>query len=81
MHREELMNGKGTGLTWNSALTFGDPEDMKRNITEKGYYIYSLPIAQQSQADREDRLAPVVQLALKYSGAIHKSDLLGFIER
>jgi len=71
----------GTGLTWNSAERFGDPEDFDRNIDENGYYIYSLPIAQQSQADREDRLAPVVQIALKFAGSIHSSDLIGIINR
>jgi len=71
----------GTGLVWNSAERFGDPEDFDRNIDELGYYIYSLPIAQQSQADREDRIAPVCQLAMKFSGALHSSDLVGVIER
>ena len=71
----------GTGLVWNSAERFGDPEDFDRNIDENGYYIYSLPIAQQSQADREDRISPVVQIAMKFAGALHSSDLLGVIER
>jgi hypothetical protein len=71
----------GTGLIWNSAERFGDPEDFDRNIDELGYYIYSLPIAQQSQADREGRIAPVCQLAMKFAGSIHSSDLLGIIER
>lgn len=71
----------GVGLEWNSAIPFGDPEDFKRNIREHGYYIYSIPIAQQSQTDREARKAPLVQIAIKFSGAIHSSDVLVNIER
>lgn len=71
----------GTGLAWNSSERFGDPEDFDRNIKEQGYYIYSLPIAQQAQIDRTARKAPVVQIAMKYSGAIHHSDVIGVIER
>lgn len=71
----------GVGLEWNSAIPFGDPEDFKRNIREHGYYIYSIPISQQSQTDREARKAPLVQIAIKFAGAIHSSDVLVNIER
>lgn len=71
----------GVGLEWNSAIPFGDPEDFKRNIREYGYYIYSIPISQQSQTERETRKAPLVQIAIKFSGAIHSSDVLVTIER
>lgn len=69
------------GLTWNSAETFGNPEDLRRNITDVGYYIYSQPIAQQLQAQREARIAPLVQIAIKLAGAIHSSDVLVVIQR
>lgn len=71
----------GTGLTWNSAETFGNPEDLKRNVTDFGYYQYSLPIAQQAQPDREDRKAPLVQIAVKFAGAIHSSSVIVTIEK
>lgn len=67
--------------TWNTAIPFGDPEDFKRNIEEKGYYIYSIPVAQQSQTEREARKAPIVQIALKRSGAFHFSDVIITVER
>lgn len=67
--------------TWNTAIPFGDPEDFARNIAEKGYYIYSIPVAQQSQTEREARKAPVVQIALKRSGAFHFSDVIINVER
>lgn len=67
--------------TWNTPIPFGDPEDFARNIEEKGYYIYSIPISQQSQTEREQRKAPVVQIALKRSGAFHSSEVIINVER
>lgn len=62
--------------TWNSATTFGpSPDDHRRNITESGFFIYSAPIADQSQVDRTARIAPLVQIAAKEAGAIHSSDV------
>lgn len=76
-----ITNGAIAPGTWNTAIPFGDPEDFKRNIEETGYYIYSIPISQQSQTDREARKSPVVQIAVKCSGAIHFSDVIVTIER
>lgn len=79
--RQYVTNGfLGTGLVWNGAEKFGNVEDFDRNITEQGFYIYSLPIAQQSQADREDRIAPLIQLAGKSAGAIHFLNINGILE-
>lgn len=74
-------NGSFAPGTWNSAIPFGDPEDFARNIEETGIYIYSIPISQQSQSDREARQAPLIQIAVKGSGAIHFSDVQVTIER
>ena len=71
----------GEGLKWNDSIPFGDPEEFQRNIAERGYYIYSLPIAQQSQSEREARIAPVVQIAIKLSSAIHSSNVIVQIQR
>lgn len=71
----------GTGLKWNNSIPFGDPEDFQRNIQENGYYIYSLPIALQSQSEREQRIAPLIQIAVKLSGAIHSSEVIVQIQR
>jgi len=65
-----------SGLTRTSATTFGNPDDLKRNITDAGYFIYSQAITQQSAADRAARKAPLVQIAIKQAGAIHKSDVI-----
>lgn len=78
---QAIRNGVGGAGKWNSTVPFGDAEDFMRNIEEKGYYIYSIPVAQQSQTDREARIAPVIQIAMKFSGAIHKSDVIVTIER
>lgn len=76
-----VINGYiGVGLQWNSSETFGDPEDFRRNITENGYYCYSQPISQQIQSERETRIAPLVQIAVKEAGAIQKSDVIVIVE-
>lgn len=66
--------------TWNDPTTFGKPEDHIRNIEEFGYYIFSAPVADQSQAQRSTRVAPLVQIAGKESGALHSSDVAVLIE-
>ena len=66
--------------TWNAVDTIGNPEDMRRNILETGYYIFSFPIATQAQAERASRIAPVIQFAAKESGAIHSGDVIFTIE-
>lgn len=76
-----IQNGATAGGAWNGPIPFGDPEDFKRNIEEKGYYIYSIPISQQSQTDREARKAPVVQIAVKRSGAFHFSEVIINVQR
>ncbi|WP_414148257.1 DUF3383 family protein [Erwinia sp. BNK-24-b] len=41
----------------------------------KGYYAYAQPLAQQAQADREARKAPLIQVACKLAGAVHYADV------
>ncbi|GAA5786138.1 DUF3383 domain-containing protein [Chitiniphilus shinanonensis] len=47
----------------------------------KGYYLYAPPIATQSQADREARKAPVIQIAIKLAGAVHFVDVIVNVNR
>lgn len=70
----------GTGLKWNNSK-FGDPEDFDRNIYEKGYYQYSIPVAEQDQTEREERKAPLIQSAGKSAGAVHVVNINGTIEK
>ena len=53
----------GSG-TWNGA-TFGNSEDFLRLIDEQGYYIYYSGVV-------AGRVAPILQIAIKTTGAIHK---------
>lgn len=70
------MIAQNVGWGDDVAVPFGNPDDFRRNILEKGYYIYSLPISQQSIADREERKAPLIQIAVKLAGAIHSSNVI-----
>jgi len=66
--------------TWNSSTRFGNPADHDRNIEEFGFFIYSIPVAQQAQTERTARIAPVCQIAAKEAGAIHSSDVVVLVE-
>jgi hypothetical protein len=73
---QAVSNGFIAPGSWTGSDTFGDPEDFKRNITDFGFYIYSQPVALQPVADRNAREAPVVQIAIKFAGAIHSTDVI-----
>ena len=62
--------------SWTAPDTFGDPALLRSNVLDNGYYVYSQPVIQQAQADREARIAPVVQIAAKLAGAIHSSAVI-----
>ena len=64
---------------WNSATTFGNQATFLANILQKGYYIFSTPIAQQSQLNRANRAAPLVQIAGKEAGAMHSGSVIIYI--
>jgi len=66
---------------WNAPSTFGVQSDFLQNIEQRGYYIYSSPIATQSSAAREARQAPLVQIAVKLAGAIHSSTVLVYVNK
>lgn len=65
--------------TWTNPTTFGVQALLFSNVAQQGYYIYSQPIAQQSQTDRAARVAPLVQIAIKYAGAIQTSSVLIYV--
>lgn len=64
---------------WNSATSFGNQADLIANVSQRGYYIFSVPIAQQLQAARVARQAPLIQIALKEAGAIHSSSVVVYV--
>lgn len=67
--------------TWTSSTTFGNQNLFFQNISQQGYYIYSQPIAQQSQTNRAARQAPLVQIAIKTAGAIQSSDVIIYVNQ
>lgn len=70
---QAVTNGLLAPGQWNGddlgALKTGD-------TLTKGYYVYAPPVADQSQADREARKAPVLQAATKLAGAVHFVDVI-----
>lgn len=61
---------------WTSPVTFGNQEDFFANISQRGYFIYSSPVALQSVVARESRTAPLMQIAIKYAGANHSGSII-----
>lgn len=55
---------------WNSSTSFGPGTLLVQNVAQYGYYIYSQPVSQQLQSVRITRAAPLIQMAIKYAGAI-----------
>lgn len=61
---------------WTSPTTFGNQADLLANISQRGYYIFSVPVNLQSPTDRAARIAPLIQIAVKEAGAIQKSNVI-----
>lgn len=61
---------------WTSSTLFGNTTQLLANVAQRGYYIYSVPVAQQNVAARQAREAPLVQIALKEAGAIQESNVI-----
>lgn len=71
-----VANGYIAPGEWTSPTTFGNQDDFFENIEQFGFYVYSQPIALQSAADREDRKAPLIQIAIKEAGAINSATVI-----
>jgi hypothetical protein len=74
--QQAVTNGVLAPGSWNSSTVFGNVASLTASVAQIGYYVYSLPVSQQSQADRTDRKAPLVQIAAKEAGAIHSSSVI-----
>lgn len=74
-----VINGFLAPGAWNSPVLFGDPTSLRNAILNIGYFVYSIPVNQQSQANRVARQAPLVQIAAKLAGAIQTSNVVVFI--
>ncbi len=73
---QAVTNGFIAPGAWNSSETFGNPDDLRRNILDIGWFIYSQPVNQQSQTQRAARVAPLVQIAIKFAGAIQSVNII-----
>lgn len=67
--------------TWTSPTTFGVQADLYANVAQFGYYIYSAPISTQLQTARVARQAPLIQIAIKYAGAIHTVSVVIYVNQ
>lgn len=65
--------------SWTSSTTFGNINSLVQNIAQFGYYMYSAPVSKQSQTARLARQAPLVQIAIKYAGAIQSSSVVVYV--
>lgn len=68
---QSVNNGLVAPGVWNAG-GFGTLK--QGDFLDKGYYIYTLPIISQAQADRAARKAPPMQIAVKLAGAVHSVD-------
>lgn len=75
---DAVNNGLVAPGVWN-ADGFG--ELSTGQFLKAGYYIYAQPVALQSQADRETRVAPPIQVAIKLAGAIQELDVIVDVNR
>lgn len=75
-----VINGMIGAGEWNSPDTFGVYEDFMRSIRTLGYYVYYVPVAEQSQADREARKCPLINIAVKQAGAIEHANIIIYVE-
>lgn len=73
-----VNNGLVAAGTWN-ATGFGQLQN--GDFLPTGYYIYTAPMASQDQAAREERIAPVIQTAIKLAGGIQEIDCVVDVNR
>ena len=73
---QAVANGFLAPGAWNSSSTFGNLTDFYANIKSYGFYIFSTPVSDQSETDRQNRVAPLVQIAIKFAGAIQSGTVI-----
>ncbi len=74
-----VANGYLAPGKWNSSTTFGNQQNLLNNVSQFGYYIFSQPVALQTESQRVTRQAPLVQIAAKEAGAVHSSNIVVLI--
>lgn len=71
-----VRNGYLAPGNWTLSTKFGNPDDLIRNVGDYGYYLYHVPVADQSSSDRALRKAPLIQIAAQEAGAVHQSSVI-----
>jgi len=61
---------------WSGPDSFGNIDTFNRNIEQFGFYWLAGLLRDQPQADRAARKSPVLQCAVKNSGAIHEASII-----
>lgn len=73
-----VQNGLVAPGVWN-APGFGELHT--GDILTNGWYTFANPVATQAQSDREARIAPLIQIAVKLAGAVHFADVMINVNR
>lgn len=75
---QAVINGLLAPGVWN-ANGFG--QLASGDFLPKGFYVYAQPVALQTQADREARMATPIKIAAKLAGAVHTVDVMIEVNR
>lgn len=62
--------------TWTLPETFGNVAVFNNAIETQGFYWLAGSLSDQSAADRQNRISPTLQCAVKNAGAIHSVDII-----
>lgn len=71
-----VRNGVFAPGTWTRSDFFGDRQQFVDAIAQKGYYVLIGDLADQTTAERQSRVSPVIQIAVKNAGAVHEEDII-----
>lgn len=79
---QAMESGVSNGLVAPGTWTAGGFGALQQGQTlSKGYYVYAPTVSSQSQADREARKAPTIQIAAKLAGAVHFANVVINVNR
>lgn len=79
---ESMQRGVNNGLIAPGRWTGPNVGALRQGqMLNEGFYIYMPPLETQSQADREARRLPTMQIAMKLAGAVHSADVLVNVNR
>ena len=73
---QAVTNGYVAPGSWTASMTFGVQALFLQQILQVGFYIFSVPVSQQSASDRTNRKSPLVQIALKEAGAFQSNNVV-----